>query len=179
MKTKTLITYIFATLTPCLMSSQLNAANWLMLQGTEKEAAAPAIKMWGFIQAQYQNDMSDAHANGSYIPPKLVGPNLESQQQFNINRARLGARGTGFPLDSKVNYFLLTEFGYNGITAANEGATHITDASVTLNHIEGARIRLGLFKTPGVEEGLQAIHVFDYINFSQVTNQAMLERFSN
>lgn len=179
MKTKTLTKYIFAALAPCLMSTQVNAANWLMLQGTEKEAAAPAVKIWGFIQAQYQHDMSDASASGAYIPPKLIGPNLDSQQQFNINRARLGARGTGFPLDSKVNYFLLTEFGYNGITAANEGATHITDASVTLNQIDGARIRLGLFKTPGVEEGLQAIHVFDYINFTQVTNQAMLERYSN
>ena len=36
---------------------------------------------------------------------------------------------------------------------------------------------MGLFKTPGAEEGLQAIHVFDYINFTTVTNQLLLERF--
>jgi hypothetical protein len=36
-----------------------------------------------------------------------------------------------------------------------------------------------LFKYPGSEEGLQAIHVFDYINFTWVTAQMMLERFPN
>jgi len=53
----------------------------------------------------------------------------------------------------------------------------ITDASITLNHIKGMRVRMGLFKYPGAEEGLQAIHVFDYINFTQVSNQLLLERF--
>jgi predicted porin len=38
---------------------------------------------------------------------------------------------------------------------------------------------MGLFKTPGAEEGLQAIHVFDYINFTWVTNQMLLERHPN
>jgi hypothetical protein len=36
-----------------------------------------------------------------------------------------------------------------------------------------------LFKYPGAEEGLQAIHVFDYINFTWVTAQMLLERFPN
>jgi len=40
-------------------------------------------------------------------------------------------------------------------------------------------VRTGLFKYPGAEEGLQAIHVFDYINFTWVTNQMLLERFPN
>jgi len=162
-----------------LLSTQLQAANWLMLQGTEPAGTAPRIKTWGFIQAQYQKDNSDPNAGGTYIPRKLIGPNLTSQEQFNVNRARIGARGTGFPLDSDINYFFLAEFGNNGITNANEGATHITDASITFNNIKGARIRAGLFKTPTAEEGLQAIHVFDYINFTQVTNQALLERYPN
>ena len=36
-----------------------------------------------------------------------------------------------------------------------------------------------MFKYPGAEEGMQAIHVFDYINFTWVTAQMMLERFPN
>jgi hypothetical protein len=155
------------------------AANWLMLQGTEPEAAAERVKAWGFIQAQYQKDYSDANSADGYIPPKLIGPNLSSQSQFNVNRARIGVRGTGFPIDSSVNYFLLTEFGNNGITAPNGGSASITDASITINKIPGARIRAGLFKYPGAEEGLQAIHVFDYINFTAVSNQLLLERFPN
>lgn len=153
-----------------------NAANWLMLQGTERADAAPRVKLWGFIQAQYQKDNSDPNATGGYVPAKLIGPNLNSQSGFNVNRARIGLRGQGMPLDGNVNYFLLAEFGNNGITAANQGATNITDASITFNHIKGARVRVGLFKTPGSEEALQAIHVFDYINFTTMANQGLLER---
>lgn len=163
----------------CMTAFNSHAANWLMLQGTEPESAADRVKVWGFIQAQYQHNNSESNSSGGYIPPKLIGPNLTNQDQFNVNRARIGVRGTGFPLDGKVNYFLLTEFGNNGITAVDGGTAHVTDASITLNQIPGARIRIGLFKTPGAEEGLQAIHVFDYINFTAVTNQMLLERFPN
>jgi len=159
--------------------TQANAANWLKLQGTEKGAAAGRAKVWGFIQTQYQKDSSDPFVTGGgasiYNPPKLIGPNLDSQESFNVNRARLGLRGTGMPLDSTVNYFLLAEFGNNGITAPSGGGARITDASITLN-LDAVNIRTGMFKTPGAEEALQAIHVFDYINFTSVTNQLLLER---
>jgi len=175
---KLLIKAIGATLLTCASAAQ--AANWLMLQGTEPEGQSARAKLWGFIQAQYQHDTSDPSSiTDAYIPPMLIGPNLDSQEQFNINRARIGVRGTGFPLDGKVNYFFLAEFGNNGITNPGDRNVRLTDASVTLNHIPGARIRAGLFKTPGSEEGLQAIHVFDYINFTTVTNQMMLERYPN
>lgn len=166
------------------LSQHASAANWLMLQGTEPAGESPRVNVWGFVQVQYQKDNSDACTNtttcgaalNGYIPAKLIGPNLDSQEAFTVNRARIGLRGTGFPLDNKVNYFLLTEFGNNAITAGDDNK-YLTDASITLNHIKGARIRAGLFKTPGFEEGLQAIHVFDYVNFTTVGNQLMLERF--
>ena len=160
-------------------ASTVQAANWLMLQGTEPEGQSERAKLWGFVQVQYQKDNSDPNAGGGYIPPKLIGPNLNEQDQFNVNRARIGVRGTGFPLDSAVNYFVLAEFGNNGITYPGDRNVRLTDASITLNQIPGARVRAGLFKTPGSEEGLQAIHVFDYINFTTVTNQLLLERFPN
>ncbi len=162
----------------CLMMQPAFSANWLMLQGTEahKQGESKRAHVWGFIQVQYQHDNSKPNANGGFIPPKLIGPGLNDQDGFNVNRARIGVRGTGFPLDSKVNYFILAEFGNNGITYPANGR-HLTDASITLNHIPGARIRVCQFKYPGAEEGLQAIHVFDYINFTSVTNQLLLERF--
>jgi opacity protein-like surface antigen len=137
-----------------LAVSQAQAANWLMLQGTEKPGQAARAKVWGFVQVQYQNDNSDANAKGTYIPPKLIGPNLSSQSAFNVNRARIGVRGTGMPLDSNVNYFVLIEMGNNGITEPGGAFAKMTDASITLNHIPGARVRTGLFKYPGAEEGL-------------------------
>ena len=174
------ITLLAAGIAGCLLTQTAYSANWLMLQGTEtaKQGQAPRAHVWGFIQAQYQYDNSAPNPAGGYIPPKLIGPNLDDQDGFNVNRARIGVRGTGFPLDSKVNYFILAEFGNNGITYGDDGK-HLTDASVTLNHIPGARVRMGQFKYPGAEEGLQAIHVFDYINFTSVTNQLLLERFPN
>jgi len=160
-------------------ASTAHAANWLMLQGTEPAGQSARAKVWGFVQVQYQKDNSDPNAAGLYAPPKLIGPNLTEQDGFNVNRARIGIRGTGFPLDTSVNYFLLAEFGNNGITAPGDRNARVTDASITLNQIPGARVRAGLFKYPGAEEGLQAIHVFDYINFTTVTNQLLLERFPN
>ncbi|HHO59371.1 MAG TPA: porin [Thiotrichales bacterium] len=174
-------TLLVRTLGAALLTgaSGAQAANWLALQGTEPDGQSARARIWGFIQAQYQKDNSNANSKDQYVPPKLIGPNLTSQDQFNVNRARIGVRGTGFPLDNKVNYFFLAEFGNNGITAPGDRNVRITDASITLSYIPGARIRAGLFKTPGAEEGLQAIHVFDYINFTTVTNQLMLERFPN
>ncbi len=156
-----------------------HAANWLMLQGTEDPGAAARANVWGFVQAKYEKDFSDPNAAGGFVPPKLLGPELDAQDGFNINRARIGVRGTGFPLDSKINYFVLLEMGNNGITYGGGAFAKLTDASVTLNHIPGARVRAGLFKTPGAEEGLQAIHVFDYINFTEASNALLLERFPN
>lgn len=162
-------------------ASPVNAANWLLLQGTEPAGAASRAKLWGFVQGQYQKDLSDPYITGAgteiYNAPKLIGPELNSQEAFKVNRARIGARGENFPLDPHTNYFILAEFGENGITHGDGGSARLTDASITLNHIPGARIRMGLFKYPGSEEGLQAIHVFDYVNFSSVTNQLLLERY--
>jgi hypothetical protein len=162
-----------------LVAQPATAANWLMVQGTEPEGSADLARVWGFVQAQYQDDSSKPNAAGGYIPPKLIGPNLDSQSAFNINRARIGVRGVAMPLDSKINYFVLLEMGNNAITAPSGSFAKLTDASVTFNHLKGARVRAGLFKYPGAEEGLQAIHVFDYINFTWVTNQMLLERFPN
>ena len=154
-------------------------ANRLTLQGTEPAGAEKLAKVWGFVQVQYQNDQSDPNPAGGYIPPKLIAPDWKSQSAFNVNRARIGVRGVAMPLDQKINYFMLLELGNNAITEPGDSFAKATDASVTFNHLKGARIRAGLFKYPGSEEGLQAIHVFDYINFTWVTAQMMLERFPN
>lgn len=157
------------------------AANWLALQGNEPAGAAERAKLWGFVQPEYQytegTELQAGPFAGQPAAFNMIGPDQDSHSTFNIRRARLGVRGTGFPLDSKVNYFLLIEAGNNGITSNGSGSVKVTDASITLNHIEGARIRVGQFKYPGSEEGLMAIHVFDYINFTSVTDQLTLERF--
>ena len=159
-----------------------SGANWLMLQGTEAPGASPPAKVWGWIQADYEKDYSKPNAAGGYVAPKLLGPDLNSQAAFNVQRARIGVRGTAFPIDDgHVNYFIMAEFGNNATT--HNGATYtfgkLTDASITLNYLPGARVRAGLFKYPGAEEGMQGIATMDYIDFTEITNGELLERFPN
>ncbi len=163
------------------MTGTAQAANWLALQGTEPPGQAPRARLWGFIQPEYQSTSGTKLKAGAFSGQNAVfnqvRPDLKTNEGFNVIRARVGVRGAGFPLDTKTNYFFLAEFGNNGITRQGGGSAKITDASVTFNHIKGMRVRVGQFKHPGAEEGLQAIHVFDYINFTNVTNQLLLERF--
>ena len=162
---------------------QVEAANWLMLQGTERSSASGRAKVWGFLQPTYTSmkgsEVAAGGWNGETAQFNVQAPHLSTNKGFDIRRARVGVRGQGFPLDPKVNYFFLAEFGSNGITWPNggDGQARLDHASVTLNHIPGARIRAGLFKVPMSEEMLQAIHVFDYINFTNFGFQQLLERF--
>lgn len=158
------------------------AANWLMLQGTEAPSAAPAAQVWGFIQPTYAHTDGDVLPAGAWAGQKavfnLIAPDLATNDTFYLARARIGVRGQNFPLNSKVNYFILGEFANNGVTASDGGAAKLSDASITLNYIPGARIRVGQFKYPGAEEGLQAYPITSpYVNFTNVTDQLLLERF--
>jgi len=159
-----------------------NARDWLMLQGTEPAAASVPAKVFGFVQANYMKDYSSANAPGNvYVPAKLLGPNLNAQSGFNVTHAQLGVRGTGFPLDDHINYFVLTELGNAATNRTSTGSTGpaLTDASVTLNYIKGARVRVGLFKYPGSDEGMQSTIATTYMDFSEATNALLLERFPN
>ena len=160
-----------------------NATNWLELQGTEGPNSG-RVKVWGFLQPTYQNDFSDISSFTAAAPPPeptRIGPNLENQSQFQLLRARIGVRGTPIPGDRRLNYFILSDFGHNGATdggpLSERTPVRLMDASVTLNYIPHARIRAGLFKTPGSEELLQGIVSLDYINFTWVGNQLLLERY--
>lgn len=165
------------------VSVTANATNWLELQGTESPGSSDRVNLWGFIQPEYEYTSNSKLPAGPYSGQDAVfnqiGPDLTSSSTFLIRRARIGVRGANFPIDSKTNYFLLLEAGENGVTKFTNGGSAVaaTDASVTLNHIPHARVRVGQFKYPGEEEGLQAIHVFNYINFTSVTDQLLLERF--
>lgn len=156
------------------------AANWITLQGVEPGGAERA-NVWGFIQPEFQytegTKLKAGPWTGQDAAFNSIGPDLDSNSTFSVRRARIGVRGVGFPLDDKTNYFLLLEAGNNGITSNGGGSVRVTDASVTLNHIPHARVRVGQFKYPGAEEGLQAIHVFNYVNFTNVTDALLLERF--
>ncbi len=165
-----------------------NAANWLMLQGTEKPGAAPRAKVWGFLQPGFLSTKpTKLPTTGAAPADKFAGqnsqfnvhqPNLASSTTFQIMRARIGVRGTAMPLDSNVNYFILAEYGNNGITAVGGGggSVKLSDATVTLNHIKGMRVRVGQMKIPMSEEIYQGIMTFNYVNMTNMANQQLIER---
>ncbi|MDF1882682.1 hypothetical protein JHD49_01870 [Sulfurimonas sp. SAG-AH-194-C21] len=171
--------------------SQVNAADWLALQGYQPEFVAPkgvkvpyrskTPKLWGFIQANYKKDYGDVLVNKGGVnltPFSLLNPDLKAQEGFSVFRARLALRGMA-DNNNLVNYFFMTEFannGINNIVGNRSVATYFSDASVTLKHIPGLKVRVGMFKTPGSEEGLAAVFVAPYIEFTSMSNQQLLER---
>lgn len=174
-------TAILLALAGALGTQSVQAANWLMLQGTEKSDQAPRAKVWGFAQVDYQKTddtlLVAGGAAGTKAAFNQMAPQLTTSEGFNIKRARIGVRGANFPLDKDVNYFLMMEMGNNGITTGGSGSQgQLTDASVTLNHFDGARVRVGLFKTPGSEESFKGIPVFNYVNFTSATDRLLIER---
>ncbi|MGA7799174.1 MAG: porin [Gammaproteobacteria bacterium] len=162
------------------ISGAAHAVNWLQLQGTEPSYSVARAKLWGFIQPEYQYTKNTPLKGGPFAGKNAVfnqqRPDLSSPSSFNVLRARIGVRGVVFPLDDRINYFFLAEFGNNGLTQPTGHAAQMSDASITLNYIPHARIRVGEFKYPGSEEGMMGIPAFHFVNFSQVTNQMMLER---
>lgn len=182
-------TAILLALAGALGTQSVQAANWLMLQGTEKADQAPRAKVWGFAQVDYQQTSGTkiptlagaaAPHSGKDAAFNMMAPQLTTSSGFNIKRARIGVRGANFPLDKDVNYFLMMEMGNNGITTGGSGSQgQLTDASVTLNHFDGARVRVGLFKTPGSEESFKGIPVFNYVNFTTGTDQLLIEKKIN
>ncbi|MDR4518416.1 MAG: hypothetical protein MRK00_13680 [Nitrosomonas sp.] len=177
----------------CHVSMSANAANWLKLQGTEPPNRRALL--WGFVQPSYTEDFGEKLSNlqgaregdnGKLIAQNTISPFFDEQSMLHVRRARLGFRGRIQKTESnsffsKINYFLLTEFGSNQIThkpfGERDQVLAVTDLSLTFNHIPGARLRMGLFKKPGPEELFQAIHVFDYIEFTDFIAREMLERF--
>lgn len=173
-------TALLIALAGALTTQTVQAANWLMLQGTEADHQAPRAHLWGFVQADYQHTsdtkIKAGPAQGQRAAFNQLAPDLNSASGFNIKRARLAVRGANLPLDKNINYFLMAEFGKNGITTGGGSPGQLTDASVTFNHIPGARIRVGLFKTPGSEESFKAIPVFNYVNYTNGTDRLLIER---
>ncbi|MCI4411344.1 MAG: porin [Thiotrichales bacterium] len=173
-----------AAILSCLVCTpSVQAANWLQLQGTEAPNAE-SVTFFGFVQGQYQanNSKPIGTLQGAAAPYSgrdpvfnLVGPDLNTTAQAQIFRARPGVRGIIPNTNNKINYFVLGELGNNGATIASRPI--LTDASMTFNHIHGARVRVGVFKAPTGEEALIPVSIMDYLNFSTVTDNLLNERF--
>jgi len=155
------------------------AVNWLMLQGTEPDQA-PAIRLYGNVTFDYQYTDDTRIPVGPWVGQKAVfnqiGPRLASSSQLTLRKIRVGARGA-LP-DPRFNYVVMAMAGDNAVTRIDTGdRVRLLDTSLTMNVIPRARLRLGMFKYPGAEEGLQFNMPGPYVNLSNMGNQLLLERF--
>lgn len=164
------------------------SVNWLMLQGTEQDSTTH--RPFLFAQPSYTRDLSKPITAGPNTDkralPATVAPWFENDSEFHFRRARAGVRGnfTGSMNNNftrKMNYFVLAELAPNLLTYDFTGSRKQKIAadhfSITANHIDGARLRFGLFKTPGLEETYQGIVAQDYIEFTDFAAREALERF--
>ena len=170
--------YILIVVSNFLFLGSANAVNWLMLQGVTEE---PYPLLWGFLQPTYLQTsgttLSAGPWQGQQAVANVMQPDLSSSQVFQIQRARVGVRGA-LPVDEKISYLVLAEYGNNGITQPGGGAGKVTltDATITFTHLKGAKIRAGQMKVPMSEEVYQGIVAFNYINLTNMANQQLVER---
>ena len=172
-----------------------HSANWFKLRGTEPGGTAHTLQVWGFLQPRYVTDQSkdinisvgpaalQGALNGSHVVPGTIPRERQVQDSFYMRRARIGIRGTMLPINNDVDYFILTEWGQNGVTdgggnsSIGGGAAELLDASVTFNQLSGqiddnglhklgARFRLGQFLFSQTSEALshstpgRRVHMF-------------------
>jgi hypothetical protein len=173
------------------------AANWFKLRGTQPGENKPTIRAFGFVQPTYIEEYNDnisgavgvlagatqpvagttgPNINGDKQVPGTIAPDRKRDSDFFLRRARLGARGTLNPVSKDIDYFLLTEWGDNGVNRDGD-TVHLLDASATFNQLSrgrgadgldrlGARIRVGQFLFSETSEALshstpgRRVHVF-------------------
>jgi len=184
-----------------LAATNTQAANWFKLRGTEPGGTAHTLQVWGFLQPRYVHDKSGEinfdtsglsggtalTANtlqGKKITPGTIPRERNESDSFYLRRARIGIRGTMLPINNDIDYFILTEWGENGVTSGGQnnssfgdGGAQLLDASVTLNHLSrglddnglhnlGARFRMGQFLFSQTSESLshstpgRRVHMF-------------------
>ena len=145
-----------------LASSSALAANWFKLRGTEPGGTAHTLQMWGFLQPRFVSDKTgDINLtagpppivnalNGTKITPGTIPRERNASDSFYMRRARIGIRGTMLPINNDIDYFILTEWGQNGVTSGGQsnssfgdGGAQLLDASVTLNHLSRGLDEIG------------------------------------
>ena len=172
------ITFVLLVSANIIFLNTANAVNWLQLQGVTEE---PYPLVWGFLQPSYMQTSGSTLSTGPWRGQRaminVIQPDLSSSQVFQIQRARIGVRGA-LAEEENISYFILAEYGNNGITqpGGGGGRTTLTDATVTFSHIKGAKIRVGQMKIPMSEEVFQGIMAFNYINLTNIANQQLIER---
>jgi hypothetical protein len=168
------------------MSAPAYAADWLILQSTERGREDQGVAVWGFAQLLGEAIVAEpvegllvagaslASQNGRYASFNVLSGE-DTRASFSVRRLRLGVRGAIPKTDQRVVYFVAAEYGQNAMTEAD--AVKLVDASVSFDLHEALRVRVGQFKLPLADESLESNpNTADLINLSNVTATLLHER---
>jgi len=162
--------------------SGAHAADWFTIAATEEGRPDEPVKLFGFVQPQVEWIPGGAVEG---LEAEALQPFEGTRPRFNLaygrspftfalHRARLGARGSIPKTDQRVSYYLLAEAGEVSITRASPVV--VTDMSVTVSYVPGARVRVGQFKLPVMEEIVQGVaSSLEFVHFSNTLQKLMLE----
>ena len=166
-----------------LIGSVASAQDWVMLQGTEP-AESTDLRTLLFLQPSFSYTkgslLSAGHFKGEKGVFNLNGPDFRSSAEFHNTRGLALIRGFVPKTNKKLNFFGMVDFGKNLLTGSekttkNPKNLQLADISLTFNYLPFVRIRAGQFITPGSNEMMKAVHVYDYINYTNFTFFTMLD----
>lgn len=166
-----------------LAAASSRAADWPIVLATEEEAPDLAFRPIGFVQAvaegtsgaRVEGLQSKALARYEGARPTFntVGDG-DASYGFALRRARFGLRGSVPATQKRITYFLTVELGT--VALVRDAGARIPDASITFSLIPGARVRVGQFKLPIMDETVEANPISaEFINFSNVALGLALE----
>lgn len=162
------------------------AADWVMIQSTERAESDEAMHPWFFFQPTYTYMEGSSLKAGPFAGQDAIfnlnGPEFRNAHSYTLFRGFIAARGKIPGTEGKINYFGILDIGKNGLTLSDKVSKHPTnlqmaDLSMTFSYIPFARIRIGQFLTPSSDEMMEAPHTWDFVYFSEFANQIMLEPF--
>ncbi|PKY10387.1 porin [Acidithiobacillus marinus] len=164
-----------------LFTQPAEAANWLAVQMVSPPKA-PLFTVSGFIEPTiWAQNGTVASAVGETPHINLIAPGFSQSTTAGIMRARIMFRGN---LNHHISYFFGGEFGNNGFTHIRKGyQPGLIDGHVTFSYIPGARVEVGLIRTPGALGAIEGVFAYNYVLSPtmrlQLLNQHMIQGNSN
>lgn len=160
---------------------EARAADWPIVQGTERPDA-PAVRPFGVVQGMVEGIVAEpvtglgprlARFENRRSAPNSVSTTDETSFGFAVRRARAGLRGAMPGTEGRLSYYVLGELG--NVPIARDGPT-LADAWVTIGYIPGARIRVGQFRLPLMDEGVESNALAaEWISLSAPASALVLE----
>jgi len=164
-----------------LSSTTARAIDWPAVIGSEDGLKDAPLVPFGFAQVLVESTPMRAPVTGLTSPAlkehegEVASFNIDEPAELSLRRARIGLRGSMPGTEQRVSYLVAFEAGQNATTRGTGAA--LIDASVTLSLVPFARLRVGQFKLPTMDEVLEPNPVTaDFIFFSPVATQLLLEQ---